>query len=883
MLQEQKAQQEQDRKRQWAPQFGSNGTPGLGGSKNNTGTSSVASTSLAPVTGKVSGQQQFSTAGQSSATIRGLSQNGRALSESEDGILAAFDSDAPVDKSTNFPAPSGSRAASTEPSLAFGSSGPLESEESNDLDDDPFGLGTGSTPQPMQNAPPQPVQDEDDDDDVLGLLGKPVSEFPPKATSPSVPASSTDPLDKAIAELVEMGFGIEKAQEALAATETGVDTQAAVGWLLNQAHAESREKSQTPVAEDQERNRSMTSRSRVEQPPSDSNMRAWMRQQSRSTSAPRRTDSKSPANGEKDPAKYAVDIGNSLIKTANSLWKTGTQKINKAVSDFNQDADPCQPKWMKEAQSHHEDRASRQRPDIREPVTSPDVLPPRRGKAPDITHEAMMLESGGGRPKSRQKQPSAHNEPKPGLRKASSKMQAQASSRPASASQSRTIQPSGPNPSQSRLSRQVVEDENASAYTSPARRKKATPKPVEPEPDLLFEASEGPAPLTSKQNLRPEPTNKAQTRQPPRTRPSTSIPSRPKPPQRTIPPLSSIGQQSSTSHRLAGTAAFKLGNYAEATTSYSSALRDLPAGHPLTIPLLTNRALTHLKTGDPKACIADADAALQVIGPSRGVGEAIDAGGAEGLKDMVPHWGKAMMRRAEALEQLERWADASAAWRECVEAGAGGSTSIQGRDRCEKAVGGRGGSTSAQAPPRRPASARKKPAPRPMQRDSTLDDLSGGPATVSSGAASTAQSTEAVSRLRAANREAERVDDEKFALADAVDERLARWRKGKEGNLRALLGSLDTVLWEGAGWKKVGMSELIVPGKVKIAYMKGIGKVHPDKVSASLPERRWSFVAGSVCCVVVADALRDTAPDDCDDRADHDQRRGVQHPQRGVG
>ena len=39
------------------------------------------------------------------------------------------------------------------------------------------------------------------------------------------------------------------------------------------------------------------------------------------------------------------------------------------------------------------------------------------------------------------------------------------------------------------------------------------------------------------------------------------------------------------------------------------------------------------------------------------------------------------------------------------------------------------------------------------------------------------------------------------------------------------------MLWEGAGWKKIGMADLVLPGKVKINYMKGIGKCHPDKVS----------------------------------------------------
>lgn len=62
---------------------------------------------------------------------------------------------------------------------------------------------------------------------------------------------------------------------------------------------------------------------------------------------------------------------------------------------------------------------------------------------------------------------------------------------------------------------------------------------------------------------------------------------------------------------------------------------------------------------------------------------------------------------------------------------------------------------------------------------------------------------------------------------------MGRWRAGKEKNLRALLAGLETVLWEGAGWKKVSMGELIIANKVKMVYMKGIGRVHPDKVCST--------------------------------------------------
>jgi hypothetical protein len=59
------------------------------------------------------------------------------------------------------------------------------------------------------------------------------------------------------------------------------------------------------------------------------------------------------------------------------------------------------------------------------------------------------------------------------------------------------------------------------------------------------------------------------------------------------------------------------------------------------------------------------------------------------------------------------------------------------------------------------------------------------------------------------------------------------WKGGKADNLRELLSSLELVLWPEAQWKKIGMAELVLPNKVKIQYMKGIAKVHPDKVSGT--------------------------------------------------
>lgn len=242
----------------------------------------------------------------------------------------------------------------------------------------------------------------------------------------------------------------------------------------------------------------------------------------------------------------------------------------------------------------------------------------------------------------------------------------------------------------------------------------------------------------------------------------------------------------------------------------------LPDKHPITIIIRSNRAMTALKVGEPKSALTDADAMLDLIGPSKGENEQIDLDG-EPPKPMKDFFGKALMRKAEAQEQLERWEDAAKTWKLAVETGHGGGQSIQGRNRCEKAAGISKPTSKPSTPVRRPPAS--TPAPK---KPSALADLTDS--------AAASQNSEAVTRLREANQAAERADDEKFALTDSVDARLAAWKGGKQDNLRALLGSLDTVLWPEAGWKKVNMSELIMPNKVKINYMKGIGKVHPDKV-----------------------------------------------------
>lgn len=52
----------------------------------------------------------------------------------------------------------------------------------------------------------------------------------------------------------------------------------------------------------------------------------------------------------------------------------------------------------------------------------------------------------------------------------------------------------------------------------------------------------------------------------------------------------------------------------------------------------------------------------------------------------------------------------------------------------------------------------------------------------------------------------------------------------RQGNVRGLLGSLQTVLWPDSGWVPVGVGEMLEPGQVRKVWMKANLLVHPDKV-----------------------------------------------------
>ncbi|KAF8956360.1 hypothetical protein BDZ97DRAFT_1852061 [Flammula alnicola] len=341
---------------------------------------------------------------------------------------------------------------------------------------------------------------------------------------------------------------------------------------------------------------------------------------------------------------------------------------------------------------------------------------------------------------------------------------------------------------------------------------------------------------------------------------------------RDLPTASPAAITQALKHKSAGTEQFKLGQYGSAAELYSLAISAMPDGHLLLVPLYTNRALARLKTGEYVAAGEDCTKALGGVivggssasseadsfglagsvsdGPrttvwspaiepkeviSSGQSKANEAGWAhpQGLGvDLCDGYVKALRRRTEAWEGREKWSEAGKDWEFLAGSGAGAQwvaegvrrEAVRGAGRCRRmvdgatTVAGSAVSVSSASTPNQASKpiSRPKPKPKPVVSDPTP--------------------SQALRALRSSNAQAEADNILKHSLKDSVDARLNAWRTGKETNIHALLASLDVVLWEEilrGGVKVNGLGDLLTPAQVKKGYVRAIGKVHPDKLNAS--------------------------------------------------
>lgn len=279
--------------------------------------------------------------------------------------------------------------------------------------------------------------------------------------------------------------------------------------------------------------------------------------------------------------------------------------------------------------------------------------------------------------------------------------------------------------------------------------------------------------------------------------------------------------------RQRGNEQFKLGQFGEAENAYSAAISILPSGHDHLVVLRNNRAAARLKIGDHKGCIEDCVLVIEMAKAS-GDGPIESEGGVKIVwREQIS---KALKRKAEALESMEKYADAIQAYEELLrfDGAINGNIINQALARCRRAM-----QPVKLSPPSTKSAFTDTDYPIFETRPS-----SSGVTRTTTTTVSTAhiEQSKAVAAMRAQAAQQEAEEAERVAKNDVVNARITAWKAGKEQNLRALLATLDTLLWPGAQWRGAQMSELIDPKRCKVIYMKAIAKVHPDKVSPCI----WS-------------------------------------------
>jgi len=88
----------------------------------------------------------------------------------------------------------------------------------------------------------------------------------------------------------------------------------------------------------------------------------------------------------------------------------------------------------------------------------------------------------------------------------------------------------------------------------------------------------------------------------------------------------------------------------------------------------------------------------------------------------------------------------------------------------------------------------------------------------------------------------ERSKKEKLELNDVLAKELNDWAKTPDGQsykeIRTLLSTMHTVMWQGAGWKELSLSELVADSSIKKNYRKAILLAHPDRHQSASSEQQ---------------------------------------------
>ncbi|KAF8405687.1 hypothetical protein HHK36_007764 [Tetracentron sinense] len=108
------------------------------------------------------------------------------------------------------------------------------------------------------------------------------------------------------------------------------------------------------------------------------------------------------------------------------------------------------------------------------------------------------------------------------------------------------------------------------------------------------------------------------------------------------------------------------------------------------------------------------------------------------------------------------------------------------------------------------------------------------------------RAAKAVAEKNQRDLQTQREQAERHRIAETLDAEIKRWSAGKEANLRALLSTLQYVLWPECGWQPVSLTDLITAAAVKKSYRKATLCIHPDKVQQKGATLQQKYIAEKV-------------------------------------
>ncbi|KAG4301922.1 hypothetical protein PCANB_002040 [Pneumocystis canis] len=248
------------------------------------------------------------------------------------------------------------------------------------------------------------------------------------------------------------------------------------------------------------------------------------------------------------------------------------------------------------------------------------------------------------------------------------------------------------------------------------------------------------------------------------------------------------------------------GDYSKALKLYTKAIESLPSDHILRTLLLDNRSLCYLQTGNPKASILDCDELLKLIKNIKDAEKGITFD-----KDIKNIWKKIMIRRAQSL-QLERF-EKTKNQQKPIDKNIKRTAEFKAEKCCVKTFQSDILNIDDSKDLKNKIDVNMEPYKYSNQKDTIDVSLE----------SEVSKKVNIVNTLDFEN-------EEKLLLYDKVKEHINRWADGKECNLRALLSTLNQVLWDNLGWENINMANLLSTSQVKKAYIKAISKIHPDKL-----------------------------------------------------